>query len=531
MALLPLLNYTGTFSARRERHFESSILAAIGMLCQQGISASSRSPNRIVIVSFMILTLLLYQYYTTFFVGYQLIVPRKSIYTLEQLIASEMTVAIEDVSYNHEFFRVKMRKTFTEREICELQQVQLYPQRTIQLPVTKGSPLRESFRLSLLRFKSIYMVLARDWSFDSTGRNSTQGMIGQLQAKLVDFSVTPFALTTERIPLADFTIEIAHGTFYTVFRHPKSLNKDNIFLHPFDTLMWTAVSAMFASVAFFLGLSIVCSRWRNQDRSYVDLFGEQVFLGTVGILSQQGFHDHPSGRGTNRLLLFVGMGFSLVILQFYSTFILGYQLITPPRTITSLERLVDSELKMSVENLSYHRDFFNRTKNPAALKLYQTKILPNKFAFVNLSFGVQLVKRGGYAFHCETSYGNTLLIEMLTEREICDLQKIQLYPQRRVHLPLVKGSPLRELFKMNLQLLKERGLIAYYHVRNYVPTPKCNKESTNHIEPILLTDVKFAFLLLAVGMAASVILMALEIVLERTRHRWINVPEGFVWLN
>uniref|UniRef100_A0A182N506 Ionotropic glutamate receptor C-terminal domain-containing protein n=1 Tax=Anopheles dirus TaxID=7168 RepID=A0A182N506_9DIPT len=265
-----------------------------------------------------------------------------------------------------------------------------------------------------LNFK-MTMTLASDWSFDLIGKNTSRALVGQIQTKEVDFSVTPIAVTAERIPIMDFTIEIAHGTFYTVFRHPKSLNEANIFLLPFNKLLWIAISAMFCGVAFFLGLSIVCTRRRNQEGSYVDLLGEQVFLGTVGILGQQGFHDHPSGRGTNRLLLFVGMGFSLLMLQFYSSFIVGYQLITPPKTITTLERLVDSNLKMSVENLSYQHDFFLRTKNPAALKLYETKILPNKYGFVNVTFGIQLVKKGGYAFHCETSYGNTLIIGQLLD--------------------------------------------------------------------------------------------------------------------
>uniref|UniRef100_A0A182M0W1 Ionotropic glutamate receptor C-terminal domain-containing protein n=1 Tax=Anopheles culicifacies TaxID=139723 RepID=A0A182M0W1_9DIPT len=393
-------------------------------------------------------------------------------------------------------------------------------------------------KLLQMKFKfKLVMVLTTDWRFDLLGQNSSHGVVGQLETKQVDFAITPFALTVERVFRFDFTIEIAHGTFYTVFRHPKSLNNNNIFLLPFETLLWVVIGLTFGAVALIQALSIVSNQQTVPAQSSIDCLIDQSLLGTLGVLCQQGLHHRIIGNSSNKILILVAMVFSMLLLQFYSTFIVGYQLITPPKTINTLEKLVDSNIKMAVENLSYQHDFFDRTKNPVALKLYETKILPNKYGFVNLSFGLELVKHGGYAFHCETSYGNTLIIETFTEREICELQQVELYPQRPVHLPMIKGSPLRELFKVNLQLLKESGLMAYHHSRNYIPKPKCNKQSNNHAEQIYLTDVRFAFLLLGAGMAASVAMLSWEFAFERVQHwrrirqRGLNIPDNFVWLN
>uniref|UniRef100_A0A182VBD3 Uncharacterized protein n=1 Tax=Anopheles merus TaxID=30066 RepID=A0A182VBD3_ANOME len=309
--------------------------------------------------------------------------------------------------------------------------------------------------------------------------------------------------------------------FYTVFRHPKSLNNSNIFMLPFATIVWLAISLIFGAVALLIALLIVCIHRTGRSRSTLDWLVEQSLLGTLGMVCQQGIHHRIITWSSNRVLVLVAMCSSMILFQFYCSFIVGYQLITPPKTINTLEKLVDSEIQMTVENLSYQRDFFLRTNNPTALKLYETKILPNKYGgFVNLSFGMQLVRQGGYAFHCETSYGNALIIETFTEREICELQQVQLYPQRPVHLPLVKGSPLRELFKVNLQLLKERGLLAYHHARYYTPRPKCNQQSSTHTEQIQLADVRFAFVLLAAGMATSAALLASELVFLRVRTWW-----------
>uniref|UniRef100_A0A182K342 Ionotropic glutamate receptor C-terminal domain-containing protein n=1 Tax=Anopheles christyi TaxID=43041 RepID=A0A182K342_9DIPT len=411
---------------------------------------------------------------------------------------------------------------------------------SVKRPKSYSSPAHGYQMVKLLQMKlnfKLTMVLTEDWRFDLIGQNSSQGVVGQVQTKLVDFSTTPYAITPERIALCDFTIEIAHGTFYTTFRHPKSLNKHNIFLLPFETLLWLAICLIFGAVALLLALSIINVRRPGRDRVSIDWLVELSLLGTVGILCQQGFHHCTIRLSSYRIIALVAMASSMLLLQFYSSFIIGYQLITPPKTINTLAKLVDSDIKIAVENLSYHHDYFHRTTNPVALKLYETKILPNKYGFVNVTFGMQLVKQGGYAFHCETSYGNTLIIEMFTEREICELQQVELYPQRPIHLPLIKGSPLRELFKINLQLIKESGLLAYHHSRHYIRTPKCNKQSSNHVEQIYLADVRFAFLLLAAGMGASVVMLLAELAFESLRNWWherqilTTVTEGFVWLN
>ncbi|KFB40628.1 AGAP001811-PA-like protein [Anopheles sinensis] len=297
-------------------------------------------------------------------------------------------------------------------------------------------------------------------------------------------------------------------------------------------MLWIAVAVILISIVLILALSAICNR-EIQRASYNDLIVDHSLLGTIAMLCQQGFHASTTVCSTKTVII-VMMGFSFLLLQFYSIFIVGYQLISPPKTINTLEKLIDSSLKMAVENLSYQHDFFARTTEPVALRLYNEKIAPNKYGFVNVSFGIQLVKQGGYAFHCDTAYGYTHVLETFEEQQICELQEVQLYPQRAVQVPMAKGSLLRELFKLNLQLLKEYGLIAYHHAKTFAPKPKCIRNS-NKVEPIYLTDVRFAFKLLGTGIAASIVILVLELVYVRLR-RWyyfrsLVIPEGFVWID
>lgn len=53
---------------------------------------------------------------------------------------------------------------------------------------------------------------------------------------------------------------------------------------------------------------------------------------------------------------------------------------------------------------------FQRTNIAVARELYERKVLTHEFGFTNVSMGLSLVKRGGYAFHCDNSYGNTFIM-------------------------------------------------------------------------------------------------------------------------
>lgn len=62
---------------------------------------------KLVVFSTFLFTLILYQYYNATVVSTLLKQPPKNLRTLEDLLKSELNTGIEDVLYNHDFFRVK----------------------------------------------------------------------------------------------------------------------------------------------------------------------------------------------------------------------------------------------------------------------------------------------------------------------------------------------------------------------------------------------------------------------------------------
>jgi ionotropic glutamate receptor len=88
-----------------------------------------------------------------------------------------------------------------------------------------------------------------------------------------------------------------------------------------------------------------------------------------------------------------------------------------------------------------------QTTDPAAIELYNTKIkgTSNDSGFYEPRDGLQLVRRGGFALHVETSTAYPIIEETFTNQEICELEEVQMYRTQPMHTNLQKNSPFREM--------------------------------------------------------------------------------------
>lgn len=102
------------------------------------------------------------------------------------------------------------------------------------------------------------------------------------------------------------------------------------------------------------------------------------------------------------MLILSALLFSILLFQFYSSFIVGSLLTASPKTIRTIQQLLDSRLECGIDEVSYIRDIFNHAIDPIAIKLYNTKILAKNNIY-NLEKGLELIKRGGFAFHTDIS--------------------------------------------------------------------------------------------------------------------------------
>nr|AXF48861.1 ionotropic receptor IR30 [Lobesia botrana] len=177
-----------------------ALLSVWSAVCQQGMTVNRHAVSvKLVLFSSFLFSLFVYQYYNALVVSTLLRVPPVTIRTLGDLLHSKLKAGVEDTLYNRDYLRrttdplaleiysrkiaayprpnfyspeqgmalVKkggfafhtdpafaypiIRRTFTERENCELQQVQMYPPQNMYAVTKKGSPYSKHLSYGIRR--------------------------------------------------------------------------------------------------------------------------------------------------------------------------------------------------------------------------------------------------------------------------------------------------------------------------------------------------------------------------------------------
>jgi glutamate receptor, ionotropic, invertebrate len=238
----------------------------------------------------------------------------------------------------------------------------------------------------------------------------------------------------------------------------------------------------------------------------------RALITTIAIFCQQGFIESFRKTST-RILLLTTILFSLIIYQFYSSYIVSSLLTEPPKTIKTLRQLIDSNMEYGVENIAYQIDFYSNYHDPIIRELYEKKIR-KKNNFMNVDEGLKLLKKGRFAFSVDTSYAYLILKEVLTDEENCELQEIKvdaLIPKRTLHTGFLKRSPLRELLVVGTQRLIEHGIVDYYTKKWSVKKPACVRSETK-TKNVSMEAASVIFILLTTAVIASFLILIGEIV-------------------
>lgn len=90
-----------------ERTWSNMTLYVVACLCQQGYDLRSRLiSGKIVALSSLLLSLLVYQFYSASIVSYLLMDPPRTINNLEDLRDSTLNVGVEDILIDRAYFAV-----------------------------------------------------------------------------------------------------------------------------------------------------------------------------------------------------------------------------------------------------------------------------------------------------------------------------------------------------------------------------------------------------------------------------------------
>jgi glutamate receptor, ionotropic, invertebrate len=324
-----------------------------------------------------------------------------------------------------------------------------------------------------------------------------------LQKNEVQMSISPFRLQEDRISFAEFTV-VTYVTIPTIiFIHPQ-VGLRSIFLQPLTPLIWTLLFLFIFILSTMITVTVKVQQRKSRNITFI-----RAFITTIGIFCQQGVNESFRKLST-RVTLLTAILFSLIIYQFYSSFIVSSLLTDSPKTINTLQQLIDSKLSFGIEEIGYNHDFFDSSVDKLTRELYTQKNSNGK-PYFEVVDGISLMKKGGFAFHVDTSYAYRIIQETFTEQEICHLHEMHVFPTRILYGILSKNSPFKELFKVKLLRLIETGIVSYQTQKLTASKPKCPK-SILKTKALDLIDSSQIFIFLASMMLLSVIILIGEII-------------------
>lgn len=124
------------------------------------------------------------------------------------------------------------------------------------------------------------------------------------------------------------------------------------------------------------------------------------------------------------------------------------------------------------------------------------------------------MRRGFYAFFCETGSGYNLIEQTFEENEKCDLQELPYLQILDPYYTIQKNSTYREFIRIGLIRLGEHGLEDRQQTRIYTNKPKCSTRGGKFIS-VGIIDVQPALLLLCWGFGIAFTIFASEMTLRK----------------
>ncbi|XP_060536547.1 glutamate receptor ionotropic, delta-2-like [Cylas formicarius] len=291
-----------------------------------------------------------------------------------------------------------------------------------------------------------------------TSNGTMDGLVGEMEQRRVDMGLSPLFIQEDRAKVISYGRRTWFLRSAFVFRNPKSLNSLEIFVRPFSAALWFAVFLLAIVSAFVLRFSLRCETNHRVDTPLESTWS-YVILSVIGSFCQQGVNAVPAffcGKiGIISLLLVTTM-----VYQFYSASLVSSLINVPLVLINSLDNLLRSNLKIGIENIAFNIQYFKRTTDPSALRLYNKWVLDKEDeAYLNASDGLQLMKKGQYAFHVELVKAYAYMKANLRDDEICEVTQLPMFSAISTYANFVKHSPFQNLINVCLQRIAESGVM------------------------------------------------------------------------
>ncbi|XP_035435118.2 glutamate receptor 4-like [Spodoptera frugiperda] len=362
-------------------------------------------------------------------------------------------------------------------------------------------------------------IFSNRWGYKVDGQWS--GMIDDLYSGRAELG-TNLVVTEERLDVVSYTDSLAPFQVRFIFRQPPLPYVTNIFTMPFSTNVWVAmaVCAVIGTMTVYLA-----AKWEAKGRkgqTQVNTIGDAMLL-TVSAIGQQGCAMEPR-KFSGRMMVFVLFTALMALYAAYSANIVVL-LQAPSDSIRSLPQLANAKITLAANDVDYNHFVLkwpftvhprSHPFNDDVRKSIYRRIDPVKGQkyYYNLQEGVERIRQGLFAFHSIVEPVYRQIEDTFLENEKCDLMEVDFLYNFDPFVPVRKGSPYFELFRVAFKQVRESGVQSALSKRLQVSKPRCTTKMSS-FSSVGLMDMRPVLILMLYGVCLSVIILFGEIILFR----------------
>ncbi|CAH1640111.1 unnamed protein product [Spodoptera littoralis] len=306
--------------------------------------------------------------------------------------------------------------------------------------------------LVMLNATPVY-IFSNRWGYKVDGQWS--GMIDDVYSGRAELG-TNLVITEERLDVVSYTDSLAPFKVRFIFRQPPLPYVTNIFTMPFSTNVWVAmfVCAILGTITVYFA-----AKWEAKGRkgqTQVNTIGDALLL-TVSAIGQQGCAMEPK-KLSGRMMVFVLFTALMALYAAYSANIVVL-LQAPSDSIRSLPQLANAKITLAANDVDYNHFVLKwpftippryQPYNDDVRKNIYRRIDPEKGQkhYYNLQEGVERIRQGLFAFHSIVEPVYRQIEDTFLENEKCDLMEADFLNNFDPFVPVRKGSPYFELYRV-----------------------------------------------------------------------------------
>nr|XP_012138436.1 PREDICTED: glutamate receptor ionotropic, delta-2-like [Megachile rotundata] len=303
------------------------------------------------------------------------------------------------------------------------------------------------------------------------------GIIGEVASNRVDFGVSEFSLSSQRLDVVDFTVPLLLSRHKIYFKKPDvSVVQWSAYFKTFHVDIWIAIICIIVSSPILLAII------KTKGRVTMQVLSDN-YIYVWGIYCQQGLAEFPSE--TSMRLAFLSIFVSaLVTLSAYSASLISYLTVsTTSLPFSTLEGYVaDGSYQLIALENSADYDMIISYKHGVISKL--KKLLKKKQDLAPTVYE-------GFLKVCSEKVGFyvTRALKDAMGSMPCEVVDIDASTFDSMALVLPKHSPYTNIINYNLQWFKDNGVLNKlkntYFKRNRSNDSWFSKVSLDSIAPIL----------------------------------------------